>query len=89
MELSFHRQYDIHRLLDAGLPVVLPTFTRCPITIEGREVVCYMRPALDCAKALFSSPQWAQQLLTVPERHYADATRSARLYGDMNTGELW
>ena len=69
--------------------MVLPSFQRQTVKVQGRVVEYYMRDALKCIKALYGSPQWAEHLLVVPERHYSDPELSTRLYSDMNTGDLW
>ncbi|KAJ3963659.1 hypothetical protein EV361DRAFT_985417 [Lentinula raphanica] len=39
--------------------------------------------------ALYGNPDHCQYLCFAPERHYADADKTIRLYHDFNTGKWW
>jgi hypothetical protein len=57
--------------------------------IAGEAFEMYSRNILDCIKSLFSDPEFTSQLILSPERHYADADKTQRLYHEMNTGKWW
>ncbi|CDO74225.1 hypothetical protein BN946_scf184721.g4 [Trametes cinnabarina] len=59
------------------------------IVIGGESFEVYFRNIVECIKALFSDPEFAPFLLLVPERHYADADKTVRVYFEMNTGKWW
>jgi hypothetical protein len=49
----------------------------------------FSQDILKCVRALYGDPEHAQYLSFTPERHYADAGKTQRLYHDMCTGEWW
>ncbi|KAJ7463204.1 hypothetical protein FB451DRAFT_1494005 [Mycena latifolia] len=74
---------------DGQLPTGRPTFQRQEIVVGGEAFDVYFRPVVDCLKALYGDPEFAQDLVFMPERHYADADKTIRLYDDMHTAEWW
>lgn len=62
---------------------------RHEIIVNGEVFEVYFRDILQCIEALFGDPEFAPVLLLVPERHYADANHTIRVYFDMNTGKWW
>jgi hypothetical protein len=44
---------------------------------------------MDCVRALYGDPEFAQDLVFAPERHYADVDKTIRLYHDLHTAEWW
>lgn len=49
----------------------------------------FARDIIECVRALYGDPEHAQYLCFVPEKHYADAGKTQRLYHDMHTGMWW
>ena len=49
----------------------------------------YSRDILECIECLFGDPEFTSQLILSPERHYADANKTQRLFHEMNTGKWW
>lgn len=49
----------------------------------------YYRDIIECIKALFGDPNFADVLVFVPEHHYADEDETIRLYHEMHTGKWW
>ncbi|KAI1789302.1 hypothetical protein LXA43DRAFT_974334 [Ganoderma leucocontextum] len=67
------------------------------LAIEGREEIVvageafevFFRNILECIRALYGDPEFAPLLLLIPEKHYADSTKTERVYFDMHTGKWW
>lgn len=59
------------------------------MVIAGESFDLYTRDILECIKALYGNPDHCQYLCFTPERHYADADKTRRLYHDFNTGKWW
>lgn len=58
----------------------------------GTEVCdVYFRDVIACLKALFSDPDLAQYLVTVPEKHFTYGNNGQRIqmYHDMYIGRWW
>ncbi|KAJ3017898.1 hypothetical protein NUW54_g471 [Trametes sanguinea] len=87
--LSFKSMTELNKIIDDHLPAGRPRFKRREIIVQGEAFEFYYRDVLECLRALFGDPEFARDLLLVPERHYTDASRQARVYFDMNTGDWW
>ncbi|KAJ7119227.1 hypothetical protein C8R43DRAFT_1152418 [Mycena crocata] len=79
---------ELNRIID-DLPTGRPTFSRQEIVVAGEAFDVYFRPVVNCIKALYGDPEFAHELVFKPERHYADADKTIRLYHDMHTAEWW
>ncbi|KAI0762223.1 hypothetical protein C8Q74DRAFT_135973 [Fomes fomentarius] len=89
LELSYKNSRELNKIIDDKLPSGRPRFHRHEIVIAEEAFEVYFRNILECVEALFGDPEFAPILLLVPERHYADADRTIRVYFDMNTGKWW
>ncbi|KAI1781957.1 hypothetical protein LXA43DRAFT_1069516 [Ganoderma leucocontextum] len=89
LALSYKTSAELNKIIDKQLPSSRPRFQRHEIVVAGEALPVYFRDVLECIKALFSDPEFAPLLLLVPERHYADADHTVRVYFDMNTGKWW
>ncbi|KAJ6471532.1 hypothetical protein C8R45DRAFT_1055045 [Mycena sanguinolenta] len=86
--LSYKNSRELNQIIDQ-LPAGRPTFTRQEIVVAGEAFDVYFRSVVDCIKALYGDPEFAGELIFKPERHYADADETIRLYHDMHTAEWW
>jgi len=59
------------------------------VVIAGEAFEMYSRNIIDCIKSIFGDPEFTSQLILSPEKHYADADKTQRLYHEMNTGKWW
>ncbi|TBU22112.1 hypothetical protein BD311DRAFT_826016 [Dichomitus squalens] len=89
LALSFNTWRKLNKLVDTHLPPARPRFQRHEIVVAGEAFEVFFRDILACIESLFSDPEFAPILLLVPERHYADADKTVRVYFDMNTGKWW
>ncbi|KAJ7136421.1 hypothetical protein C8R43DRAFT_1089450 [Mycena crocata] len=76
--------WDIARFLPGR-----PKFERSEVVVGGEAFDLYSRNIIDCVRALFGDTDFAPYLFVVPERHYADANKTIRLYHNMHTGKWW
>jgi hypothetical protein len=44
---------------------------------------------MQCIRALYGDPQFAEHLVFAPERHYTSREHSCRIYNEMHTGDWW
>ncbi|KAJ3007938.1 hypothetical protein NUW54_g3348 [Trametes sanguinea] len=88
LALSYKNSRELNAIVDK-LPSARPSFERHEIVLAGEAFEVYYRDILECVKALLGDPEFAPLLLLVPERHYADANHTVRVYFDMNTGKWW
>jgi hypothetical protein len=44
---------------------------------------------MECIKGLWGDVDFTPHLILEPERHYADAGKTIRVYFEMNTGKWW
>ena len=86
--LSYKNSKELNKIIDHDLPE-RPTFTREEIIVGGEAYDVYYRDILVCIRALFRDPEFAPYLVFLPEKHFTDNTKSARLYHDMHTGKWW
>ncbi|KAG1849692.1 hypothetical protein DFJ58DRAFT_716907 [Suillus subalutaceus] len=86
--LSFKNARELNNIIDHELPGH-PKFKREQIIIANEAFDVYYRDIIECIKALFSDPNFADFLVFAPERHYADEDETVRLYNEMHTGKWW
>ncbi|THH00887.1 hypothetical protein EW026_g1714 [Hermanssonia centrifuga] len=86
--LSFKNSRELNRIID-GLPAQRPQFKREEIVVAGESYDVHFRDIIECVRALYGDPEFARHLVFLPERHYADADHTKRLYHDMHTGNWW
>ncbi|TBU21176.1 hypothetical protein BD311DRAFT_812584, partial [Dichomitus squalens] len=89
LALSYKNSQQLDKIIDKELPPCRPRFQRHEIVVAGEAIEVYFRDVLECIRSLFSNPEFAPLLLLVPERHYANADHTVRVYFDMNTGKWW
>ncbi|KIJ60181.1 hypothetical protein HYDPIDRAFT_32447 [Hydnomerulius pinastri MD-312] len=87
--LSYKNSRELNKIIDAKMPALRPRFCRKEIVAAGEAFDFYMRNIEECAQALFGDPEFAKDLVFLPERHYADEDQTQRLYHDLHTGKWW
>ncbi|KAJ3537477.1 hypothetical protein NM688_g6681 [Phlebia brevispora] len=88
--LSYKNVRELNQLVDA-LPASWPVFKHGEIFL-GKEVFdIYYRDIIECIRALYGNPEFAQYLIFTPEKHYVKGSdgRYYRLYHDLHTGKWW
>ncbi|KZT20962.1 hypothetical protein NEOLEDRAFT_1074287 [Neolentinus lepideus HHB14362 ss-1] len=85
--LSFKDTDTLNKLIDK-LPG-RPAFKHEEVVIADEAFEVYHRDVIECIRALYGDPEFAKDLIVLPERHYADADMTIRRYSDMHTGRWW
>ena len=85
--LSYRTVKGLNSMID-NLPG-RPSFKCEHIKIGNGTMPFYFRDILPCIRAIYGDPEFAQDLVFAPERHYADRERTQRVYSDMYTGNWW
>ncbi|KAI9430371.1 hypothetical protein H4582DRAFT_2063875 [Lactarius indigo] len=86
--LSYRTSTELNDIIDKALPGH-PSF-RCEDMNLGDECLQFhYREIIPCIRSLFGNPEFAHRLVFAPERHYADAERTCRVYNEMHTGDWW
>ncbi|KAJ3553348.1 hypothetical protein NP233_g12667 [Leucocoprinus birnbaumii] len=86
--LSYKTTDELNRKIEQHLPG-RPQFHRREIVVGGESFEFYSRDIMECIKSLWRDPQFANDLIVEPERHYADEDETVRMYHDMHTGKWW
>ena len=89
MGLSFKNSAELNKIIDNKLPSKRPAFARHEVKVAGEKYDLFMRDIIQCIKSLYGDPEHAQYLALTPEKHYADANKTIRLYHEMQTGQWW
>lgn len=79
---------ELNNIIDHKLPG-RPCFQRKDLIIGQERLEFYYRDMLECIRSLLGDPQFAQDLVFAPERHYTSHERKCRLYHEMYTGDWW
>ncbi|KAI0370148.1 hypothetical protein BV20DRAFT_944964 [Pilatotrama ljubarskyi] len=87
--LSYTNSAQLNAIIDEKLPQRRPAFKLLWAETMGERFPLYARDILECVKALYGDPEHAHYLCFAPERHYADADKTVRLYHDLHTGKWW
>ncbi|KAH9835183.1 uncharacterized protein C8Q71DRAFT_797434 [Rhodofomes roseus] len=87
--VSYKNSDQLNKIIDEKLPTRRPMFQRFEVAIGGERFEMFKRDVLECALALWGDAEHTPYLCVSPERHYADADHTQRLYHDFNTGEWW
>ncbi|KAG2361073.1 hypothetical protein BDR07DRAFT_1451775 [Suillus spraguei] len=86
--LSFKNTRELNKIIDNELPGH-PKFKRKQIVVANEAFDVYFCDIIECIKALFSDPNFADFLVFAPERHYANKDKTIRLYHEMHTRKWW
>lgn len=86
--VSYSTVKQLNSFIDHKLPG-RPTFQRKELTIGQERLEFYCRDVLECIRSLFGDPQYAEDLVFAPERHYTSHERKSRLYHEMYTCDWW
>ncbi|KZT64605.1 hypothetical protein DAEQUDRAFT_678329 [Daedalea quercina L-15889] len=87
--LSYKNTDKLNRIVDNKLPNRRPAFCRCEALVGGEKFTMFCRDILECARALWGDAEHTRYLCITPERHYADANQTTRLYHNLHTGKWW
>lgn len=88
LDLSYKNSRELNVIIDKQLPG-RPMFRHEQIIVAGEAFDIYYRDVLECIKALYGDPDFADNLVFALERHYTNDNEMVRLYSDMHTGKWW
>ncbi|KAG2350136.1 hypothetical protein BDR05DRAFT_971751 [Suillus weaverae] len=86
--LSFKNAWELNKIIDEELPGH-PKFKHDQIIVANEAFDIYYHDIIECIKALFSDPNFADFLVFAPKHHYADEDETICLYHKMHTGKWW
>ncbi|PPQ83323.1 hypothetical protein CVT26_015163 [Gymnopilus dilepis] len=86
--LSYKNTEQLNKIIDNKLPG-RPQFKRHEVVMQGEVLEFYARDPIECLEALWSDPDFVNDLIVEPERHYGDKDMTVRIYHDMHTGKWW
>ena len=86
--LSYSTPKELNSVIDDSLPG-RPPFKCQDLVIAGDTLQLYFRDVLQCIRTLYGDPEFARDLVYVPERHYTDCERKCHVYNEMHTGDWW
>lgn len=86
--LSYHSVKQLNDFIDHELPG-RPSFQRKELIIGKERLEFYYRDVLESIRSLLGDPQYAQELVFAPERHYTCHERKSRVYHEMYTCDWW
>ncbi|KAG1895817.1 uncharacterized protein F5891DRAFT_1130501 [Suillus fuscotomentosus] len=86
--LSYKNSRELNKIIDKQLPG-RPKFRHEQIVISGEAFDIFYRDIIECVKALYGDPDFADFLVFAPEHHYADKEQTVQLFHDMHTGKWW
>ncbi|KAH9012665.1 hypothetical protein EDB83DRAFT_2508778 [Lactarius deliciosus] len=78
---------EVH-VIDKELPE-RPQFKCEDLIIAGNTFQFYFHDVLQCIRTLYGNPEFARDLVFVPERHYTNHERTCRVYSEIHTGDWW
>ena len=88
MGTSYKNANELNKKIDK-LPTRRPKFKKKRATVAGETFEFFSRDIMDCITEIYGRHDLVPHLKFTPERHYADADKTIRIYGDMHTGRWW
>lgn len=86
--LSYRNSDELNRIIDRKLPG-RPAFTRHEVVVHDEAMEFYARNPMECLRALWRDPEFSDDLVFEPERHYSDEDELVRMYHDIHVGQWW
>jgi len=86
--LSYRTANQLNAIIDNDLSG-RPPFKCQKFKIGDETLEFYYRDVVECIRSLYGDPQFVQDLILAPERHYTSPERTCRIYNEMHTGDWW
>jgi hypothetical protein len=86
--LLYKNSRELNKTIDLQLPG-LPSFQCKEVKIDGQSFEIHFHNPIKCIEALFSDPEFSDELLLVPEWQFLDETKAEQWFHEMNTGQWW
>ncbi|KIK32509.1 hypothetical protein CY34DRAFT_18999 [Suillus luteus UH-Slu-Lm8-n1] len=65
--LSYKNSQELNKIIDTEIPAHRPCFQRKEILVASEAFNVYYRDIIECVKALYGDPEFAQHLIFTPE----------------------
>jgi hypothetical protein len=87
--VSWKNSRELHQVIDT-IPDRAP-WSETNIFLRGSDVShrIFFRNPIDCVRALWQNPAYADQMHYCPQRIYKNKTRSCRVYNELWSGDWW
>ena len=86
--LSYKNAQQLSEITDS-LPTQ-PQWKRDEFHVAGEAFELYHRNIIECVRALYGDPKFANQMVFAPERHFSKKGQNTfRIYHEMHTGQWW
>lgn len=89
LKISYKNSHELDAIIDSQLPSTRPQFRCAKVRVHGEIYEMYHRNIMECVKALWEDPEFADLLDTAPVKLFIDAEKKIRIYHNMNTGKWW
>ncbi|KAJ7845718.1 hypothetical protein B0H14DRAFT_2357953, partial [Mycena olivaceomarginata] len=87
--LSYRTSLELNQIIDNSLPRPRPRFQHEEIVVAGEAFDVYFRDIIQCIRALYGDPEFADCLIFAPERHYTDNNKTTVFHRSMRqTNEI-
>ena len=88
LDLSFRTTNELNDIIDNEMSGPPPF--QCKELDIGHELLqFFFCDSLQCVRSIYGNPDFTQDLVFAPERHYTDETRTCRVINEMHTGDWW
>jgi len=87
LDLSYSTTKELNDTIDS-LPG-RPPFLCEKVSIGNEDLKFYYRDILASIRALYGDPEFQDDLVFAPERHFTNNERTCRIYNEMYTGDWW
>ena len=87
--LSYKNTRELNAIIDGSLTSGRPRFIRREVVVADEVHEVFYRDIIECIRALYGDPEFADILVFSPEKHYADPEHQTRVYFDLHTGKWW
>ncbi|KAJ8481391.1 hypothetical protein ONZ51_g6034 [Trametes cubensis] len=87
--LSYKNTRELNAIIDGSLTSGRPRFIRREVVVADEVHEVFYRDIIECIRALYGDPEFADILVFSSEKHYADEEHKIRVYFDLHTGKWW
>ncbi|KAF8481855.1 hypothetical protein DFH94DRAFT_691497 [Russula ochroleuca] len=88
LSLSYRTTKQLNDIIDKEMSG-RPPFQCKVLNIGDERLEFYSRDALECIRSLYGDPEFTQDLVFAPERHYTSHECTSCLYNEMYTCDWW
>ncbi|KAF9049009.1 hypothetical protein BJ165DRAFT_1402848 [Panaeolus papilionaceus] len=86
--LSYKTSDELNKIIDKKLPS-RPPFQHHEVVQNGQSLEFYSHDIIQCIQSIWRDPDFVDDLILQPEKHFTDNAKKTRVYHDMHTGKWW